>query len=67
MLEYEEVSLKKGGELYRIRWKAGEENMAFEEIFRLVNDPELNLDGIDAAIMAKVINQRAKDRENTNE
>lgn len=67
MPEYQEISLRKGEEFYRIRWAPGREEMAFEELSRLVNNPEVNFDGIDAAIMARIINERAKMRENANE
>lgn len=67
MLRYEEVLFKKGTEFYRLRWTPGEEDRAFEELYRWVDDPEVDFDGIDARIMAEIVNERARNRENTNE
>ncbi|MBI2498913.1 hypothetical protein HYV88_01585 [Candidatus Woesearchaeota archaeon] len=67
MPEYEEVSLIKGGHLYIIRFRPLEENRAFEELLRLVDDPDHNFDGLDAKVMLEKINERAKNRENANE
>jgi len=67
MLQYEEISLRKGENIYVFRFRPGQENRVFEELLRLVDDTDHNFDGLDATIMLGIINERAKNRENANE
>ena len=67
MPEYEEVSFKKEGHFYRFRWTPGDENRVFEKLYGLADDPEFNMNSIDVAIIAGVVNLRAREREITGE
>ncbi|MEK6952753.1 MAG: hypothetical protein AABX29_07095 [Nanoarchaeota archaeon] len=63
MVQYEEISFPKGGEVYCIRWLPGQENTAFEAVYGWVDNPEIDFDGLDGRIVARIINERAKERE----
>ena len=57
-----QVSLVKGRERFLVRCEAGSEEAAIGQLMRWAEDPDLDFDWFDAAILSRQINQRLLER-----
>ena len=57
-----QFSLVKGGEQYIVRCTAGREEESIAHLMQWAEDPDLDFDWFDAAVLARQITQRQVDR-----
>lgn len=54
----QDLRLIKGRQVYIVRYDTGDESAALESLIGMVNNPALNFDWYDAALMSHQIGQR---------
>lgn len=57
-----QASLVKGRERFLVRCDAGNEEAAIAQLMRWAEDPDLDFDWFDAAVVARQINQKLMER-----
>jgi len=62
-----QLSLMKGRERYLVRCGVGDEEEAIAQLMRWAEDPDLDFDWFDAAVLSRQINQRLFSRALGNE